>query len=232
MGKRFSSADLKLLAMGAMAIDHAAYVWMYGSEYAASLPKEGICMAMRLVGRMAFPLFAFLLVEGFLHTKDWKRYAARLLAAAVVSELPYNLVVENSLSAPKNQNTLFLLLVGLLTLKGISRAGRLCACLTAIAGFTAAWLFRMDYGPVGLLLVLVFYFFRQNPPMRTRAGILTLFFLYGPDLMWPAACTAFFFMNRYSQERGKRLGCLPYVFYPVHLSILYFTGGILHGAYI
>lgn len=218
--------------MGTMAVDHVAHVLLRGSGYAASMPGEGMYIAMRLIGRMAFPLFAFLLVEGFFHTNDWRRYAGRLLAAAAVSEIPYNLAVENSLFAPGNQNTLFLLLVGLLLLKGISQGTRPLACLAAAAGFASAWLFRIDYGPVGLLLILAFYFFRQNPPMRTQAGLLTLFLLYGPDLMWPAACIALFFINRYSGEHGRRIGRLPYVFYPLHLCVLYFTGGIVHGTYI
>lgn len=241
MPARFSSSDLKWIAMVTMFVDHTAVAVLYWNDFMTNPYGKGIYIAMRLIGRMAFPLFAFLLVEGFLYTRDWKRYAKRLALAAVLSEIPYNLAANHTWSAPGEQNTVVLLLIGLLTLKGISTADsssfgcvypqvdrtiRIAAVL--FAGLAAAGVSRADYGAGGLLLILVFYFFRGQPQRRMMAGGVVLLLLYG-DGYALAAWIAFFFINRYNGEKGRSMGILPYVFYPAHLLILYAAGVLIHG---
>ena len=251
MRTEFTSENLKWIAMGTMAVDHAACL----VEKSGLFPGgSGVLLesAMRLVGRMAFPLFAFMVVEGFLYTRDWRRYGVRLAVLAVLSEIPFNLVAGGSLFYPAEQNTVFTLLFGLLAVKACDWALRgsepgtgnraaergrgagqpmppmVWIVLAAILFSAAAQLLRTDYGAAGVILILVLYFYRGNPPMRLGGGCMILLCMY-MDLYALAAAIAFYFINRYNGERGRRLGYGPYVFYPGHLLVIYGLGVILHG---
>lgn len=270
-----------------MAVDHAGLVLSRLPAYqtadgAIALIAEGIYTAMRLCGRMAFPLFAFLLVEGFLYTKDRRAYAARLGILAAVSEIPYNLLCSGTLFYPQEQNTVLLFFIGLLTMMGCEATGawdgkggshgenqndrekrndwenrrvgksgnrgknensggnrrdgksrnpgenageiRLAAVLRTgaviLAGLLAAHFLRADYGAGGLLFILVLWRFRGDPPRRAVIGCAVLLFLYLFDVWGAASCAVFFFLNRYTGEKGRSLGRLPYLFYPLHLAVL------------
>lgn len=241
----FTSSDLKWIAMGTMAVDHAAVMMLHGGGCGAET-------AMRLVGRMAFPLYAFMLVQGFLYTRDWRKYLKRLAILAVVSEIPFNLVAAGKVFGPQMQNTVVLLCIGLAALAGlraVSPEGRnavfpgdalrrntlpgnfpdgLSAALVALSAMAAAWLLNADYGALGILFILVLYWFRYRPAERTFAGAAVLLLCEGP-FYGPAAWIAFFFINRYNGEKGRDLGRLPYVFYPLHLLIIFAAGVFIYG---
>lgn len=117
MNARFSAEQLKKIALVSMAIDHAAVGLIEQSELASGAAWSLCGTAMRLVGRVAFPLFAFMIAEGAVHTRNRGRYALRLLLLAVVSEIPFNLVAGGgTLAYPADQNTVFTLLLGLLAI--------------------------------------------------------------------------------------------------------------------
>ena len=97
-----------------MVIDHAAVGLIEQSELASGAAWSLCGIAMRLVGRVAFPLFAFMIAEGAAHTRDRRRYALRLLLLAVISEIPFDLVAGGTWLFPADQNTVFTLLLGLL----------------------------------------------------------------------------------------------------------------------
>ena len=98
MSGRLTSEKLKILAMGTMLLDHAAAAIIFGSGLNEMSPLvENIGIAMRLIGRMAFPLYAFLLVQGFMWTCDWSRYVVRVALFALISEIPFNLVLTGDL---------------------------------------------------------------------------------------------------------------------------------------
>lgn len=255
---RYTSEQLKKLAMGTMFIDHAAMVLIYNhglNEMSPLLENTGL--AMRLVGRMAFPLYAFLLVQGFLHTKNWAKYAARAAVFAVVSEIPFNLAAGGSLWYPAAQNTMMTMAVGLVCMKALSLAedfgqrtgssrwigagtgntslltpsGRKWAVkiwsffiVSACMGI--AQILRTDYGASGILLILVFYYFRYRPSERMALGCAVLVLMYFNVFAF-AAWIAFFFINRYNGERGQKLGYMPYLFYPAHLITLYLAGCLI-----
>lgn len=114
---RFSAEQLKKIALVSMVIDHAAVGLIEQSELASGAAWSLCGTAMRLVGRVAFPLFAFMIAEGVVHTRDRGRYALRLLLLAAVSEIPFNLVAGGgTLAYPADQNTVFTLLLGLLAI--------------------------------------------------------------------------------------------------------------------
>ena len=105
---KFSGYDLKFIAVITMLIDHlgASLLWRYIDFIHAY--SDDILMSlytlMRYVGRMAFPIYCFLLVEGFLHTKSVFKYALRLGAFALISEVPFDLALNQSLWAPYSNN--------------------------------------------------------------------------------------------------------------------------------
>ncbi|MBS6195986.1 MAG: conjugal transfer protein TraX [Clostridiales bacterium] len=221
-----SGSTLKILAIIAMAVDHfAASIIYYGILLPAApiSPQTPVWIwyqvyqIMRFIGRIAFPIFCFLLVEGFLHTSDRKRYGLRLFLFALISELPFDLAVFNSPLYPDGQNVFFTLLIGLLVIWGMEKADfskysfplhMICIA----AGSLAAWLLKTDYDYKGIILIAILYFFRSHPVLRTVAGCLSLY--------WEApACLAFIPLNLYNGKRGISLKYFFYLFYPVHLLL-------------
>jgi uncharacterized membrane protein YeaQ/YmgE (transglycosylase-associated protein family) len=133
--KGISGSTLKLIAIFTMLIDHTAATILekilmanglsalYQADaqammqfYADNGVLYGIYTVMRLIGRIAFPIFCFLLVEGFLHTRNATKYAVRLALFAAISEIPFDLALFNKAWDFNHQNVFFTLLIGLLTL--------------------------------------------------------------------------------------------------------------------
>ena len=108
----FSAEQIKNIALVSMVIDHAAVGLIEQSELASGVAWSLCGTAMRLVGRVAFPLFAFMIAEGAAHTRDRRWYALRLLLLAVISEIPFDLVAGGTWLFPADQNTVFTLLLG------------------------------------------------------------------------------------------------------------------------
>ena len=238
--------------MGTMFIDHLAAAVIYRPGLNDMSPLlEMIGLAMRLIGRMAFPLYAFLLVQGFLWTRDWKKYLSRMIGFALLSEIPFNLVLAGELWYLRGQNTIVTLTMGLICLKMLDVIGQkyqLPWSLTAgserssdhnfptlfvgyvltawvlVVSLTAAAVLRSDYGAGGVFLIVLLYIFRYDPALLPVAGFVGLFGIYGFDVDLFFAWIAFFFISRYNGERGRRMGFLPYVFYPTHLLALWFVG--------
>ena len=127
--KGVTGTTLKIIAIVAMFIDHFAAIFVQGYYYSVSATAEPpqnveiIMTVMRAIGRFGFPIFAFLLVEGFTHTRSVKKYALNLGIFALISELPFNLGFMGVLFYPYYQNVFFTLLLGLLCLWCISEFG-------------------------------------------------------------------------------------------------------------
>ena len=157
MGLELTSAGLHCLAMFFMLLDHMWATVVPGNEW------------MTCVGRLAFPIFAFLLVEGFFHTRSRKRYALRLLVFALVTEIPFNLMVGGRVFFPIHQNVLwtFLLSFGLMTwiekLQAASLWRQFIRWIVAfVAGMIIGTLAMVDYYGYGVAMVLAFYLIRKN----------------------------------------------------------------------
>lgn len=245
--RTYSASDLKLIAMGTMVLDHLAFHLMERGGMDLPMAWYILGTAMRLAGRVAFPLYGFFLVQGFFHTGDWEKYMKRMVLLALVSEIPFNLLYSGKPVYPEGQNTLVTLSISLLALKGIravqtwepeegafgGRAGAVwfktaAIVLIAAASMAAAGLFRSDYGPLGVFFILILYFYNGDLRSQGLAGAAVLA-LHG-GIVWGAfGCIAFFFISRYNGTRGRRLGYLPYVFYPAHLLIIYFIGVLIYG---
>ena len=150
-----TSFHLHILAMALMLCDHMWHAVIPGNDW------------MTAIGRIAFPIFAFMTVEGFFHTKNLKKYAERLLFFAVVSEIPFNLVAGGRIFYPLHQNVFwtFLIGIGLIFInekfkEKSLRVRVLVGAGTFAIGFFAGILTLCDYHYAGIFTVLVFYFFR------------------------------------------------------------------------
>ena len=232
--KCLSASSLKLFAMAMMLLDH-----MWGTGVAR--PDWLTCL-----GRLAFPIFAFQVAEGYAHTRDFKKYLLRMFLFALVSEIPYNLMTGGYWFSPFGQNVMFTFCLALLLIRLIDRARAKHwlwgVAATAVGAFVGYWLGMftfVDYYGYGILTVLAFWLFR-DVPWGWLAQLAAIFYinwemigglhyevpLFGQALMLPQqgiAVLALIPIWLYSgkpgiQSKAFRYGC--YAFYPVHILIL------------
>lgn len=246
-----SGGAIKLIAIACMTIDHVGAVVLERmlvargltqaatqADVAAFLARYGTLywadFALRLVGRVAFPLFCFLLVEGFFHTHSVKRYALRLAAFALLSEIPFDLansgpiLGETKWWMPEYQNAFFTLLIGLLTIWAMDTLakrgawptwGRALAQLGAgVLGMGAAVLLCTDYDFTGVLTIALFYLLRRKRVLAGAAGCAALL---TKGIMEATAFAAIIPIALYNGRRGLRLKYFFYAFYPAHLLLLW-----------
>lgn len=181
---------------------------------------------MRAIGRMAFPIFAFLIVEGYHHTRNRRKYGVNLLLFALLSEVPYNLVHTDHLFW-RIQNVFFTLLIGYLAICVYERykddGKRLGFYMLGIAGLTL--LCRSDYGLTGVGLILMLHLLRSNMVLSALLGTAML-------AKWFASL-AFVPIWLYNGERGfirgRFLKYCFYAFYPVHLLVLWWLKVWIYG---
>lgn len=218
---------LKCIAAALMLTDHVG---------AILLPEV---LALRCVGRLAFPIFAFFIAEGYAHTRDFGRYFRRLAIFAVVSEIPFNL--ENgAVFDLTRQNVLWTFCLALLTLRGLEALGRergfgrWAGCgLVLAAGFAAGELLRTDYGGWGVVTVALLYLCRDGKYAKLwlllamaavnglGMGSLTMPVFGGEmpiQLFAVAALPVIWLYNGQAGPKGLRRAF--YVFYPAHLLVL------------
>ena len=203
-----SASALKYLALLAMTADHIAVICR---------PVPGF----RTFGDLAFPLFAFLLVEGFFHTRDRRCYGRRLLLAAVVSEIPYDLAIRGKIWDFSSQNAMITMCICLVMLKCLDLfketsgfTGGMLKVLILIAAIVWVSIFRAEYGLCMVLLVFVFYVFESKNVLKTVLGcIISLMYVTGPIAFYGIWC--------YTGERKDRINkYVYYAFYPLHLLVL------------
>ncbi|MBQ3602213.1 MAG: conjugal transfer protein TraX [Clostridia bacterium] len=202
---------------------------------------------MTYIGRMAFPIFAFQIAEGFVHTSNFKKYALRLLGFAVITEIPFNLFYSSRWFNPYHQNVLFTLLLGLLAISVIDKARKkltvktvalsvlwlLLICVVSVLGF-------VDYGFTGMITVVMFYLLRDFPfawlaQLVAMVLINIVFFegqvvpveIFGKMFEIPTQGYAVFALIPiwlYGGRKGRSSKIMQYgfyAFYPVHMLILY-----------
>ena len=238
--KCINALELKLLAMALMLCDH---MW------ATVLPDIGWISNL---GRLAFPIFAFQIVEGFYQTHDRKKYIRRMLVFALISEIPFDLMTSGVWFYPFHQNVMVTFLIGLLMLSWMERVrgtlwkyllvSAICAALSIVLGSIV----MADYFQFGLLTVLLFYWTRdwkygwviQLAGMIWIHGIymgsleLTMH-LFGQTFVIPQqglAVLSLIPIWMYNGKQGyhsKPVQYACYAFYPVHMLILYFLRQIL-----
>ena len=230
-----TSFFLHIFAMAAMLCDHLWATVVPGNDW------------LTCVGRLAFPIFAFMLVEGYSHTKNIKKYALRLFLFALLSEIPFNLMAGGSIFYPLHQNVLwtFLISLGLVHWNGKMQGKKLwlrilVGCATVVIGYVVGLLTMVDYLHAGVLTVLVFYFFRQKKWWCYVGQALCLWFIHwemlgGFGWSLPLGDGAIFLPRQalallalipiwlYRGKQGHHSRTFQYIcyaFYPLHLLIL------------
>ena len=218
-----SSFALKFIALTCMCIDHMGL---------ALFPSVS---AFRCVGRLAFPLYCFLLSQGYAHTRDIRAYARRLLLLAFVSEIPFDLLIFGRVASGVEQNVVFSLLLGLLALYAAdSLRGRRLACILALTALcAAAMILRVSYGWLGVALCLGFHFarehrFKQALCSALLCGLYALSLLFsGVERSWALlslyATGASLLILLYNGKRGLHAPALTFLFYaayPLHIAAL------------
>lgn len=224
---RFTSFDLKLVAIACMTFDHAAFIFL------SALPFWAVCVMMS-VGGATFPLMAFQLVEGYHHTSSVKRYCLRLGAFALVAQIPYALFLSNNL------NILFTLLIGLIVLYLDDRINNRAAALACLAAGCALSI-PCDWAVIGVALIYMFKKFPEQgstqrvtargaclfsclctvipavSDMATTASLSELpFALFGIV----GSLIAYEMIARYDGRRGRSLKYFFYGYYPGHIAVL------------
>ena len=218
-----SQEALKVLACVCMLIDHIGATLV-------SWPW------LRVVGRISFPIYCYLLVEGFHHTANPYRYMDRLLVAAVLSELPFDFALYGCV-ARYHQNVMLTLLLGLLSLEMMEQLPTpMCKLLATIPVMYAAdWIFCTDYGAWGILLIVLLGIVRDLPrgrQLQYLAIVLICGFmpsniirLWGVrvsiELFGGLAIVPLALYHGKKATSGKAVQWAFYLFYPVHLAILW-----------
>lgn len=208
---------LKSVALATMIIDHYGAIFQSGENI------------YRIIGRIAFPVYCFLLVEGFFHTSDVKKYGKRLLLFAIVSEIPFDLAFYGKVGFV-HQNIFFTLFIGLAAIYFIdNKEGKYNfnkSLVIAVAGILAM-VFSVDYNIMGVIYILSFYFTRSFPrkkQMLYMAGIMLFTNLMSSPLQ-QFSLLALPFIYFYNGEQGlknKFLQIMFYAAYPLHLLLFYF----------
>lgn len=238
-----SGSTLKLAAIITMFIDHtgAAVLYrilisqgLYAAAYSGSpeyylqfqmahLPLILTYYVMRYIGRIAFPIFCFLLVEGFVRTHSVGRYLLRMALFAVLTEIPFDLAFAGRPFYFGYQNVMFTLLIGLLTMLGFSRVEKLripfvpavlLDGVILLAGMTAAYFMKTDYDWRGVACIMALYVFRRKKVLQIIAGCVSFAWEWTAPL-------AFILVGFYNGKRGLSLKYVFYLFYPLHLLLLY-----------
>lgn len=236
-----SAAVLKWIAIITMLIDHIGAAVLYGlakerGGWWTGVFSKAFYFALRGIGRLAFPIFCFLLIEGLFHTRSRWKYLLRLGLFALISEIPFDLAFNDGrFDLASGQNVFFTLLLGLAACAAwewLSKGNDpnchplrgLAAVLCAVAAFFAAKLLNTDYGELGVTLIFVMYLLREKPFARDLLGIgvLCLMFLLS-NSHWIEVFGALSFplFHLYNGQRGRQNKYFFYFFYPVHLMLLY-----------
>jgi hypothetical protein len=238
---RLTGTQLKYIALFTMTLDHIGVVFFTPGYFDYWL--------LRAIGRIAFPIFSFLLVEGFLHTSNYKKYFLRLFLFALLSEVPFDLALYRIDSWADyrilfhHQNIFFTLTLGFLSMYLIERFYVSCPLLS-VSGIAAALFlaqtFHFDYGGFGILVILLFYgyrrFYRWLPalfgyafallPLFTSSDSTRFFVVFSlfPLLFYSGQKGEFSLANR--QLPGGKY--FFYLYYPVHLLCLAFLRFLIH----
>ena len=256
-----SAFVLKIIAVITMTCDHLSYLIF------------GQLSFLNFIGRIAFPIFAYQISEGYIHTRNLKKYFLRLFVFALISQIPFMLFT-SIFTTHFSLNIFFTLLFGLFTIILYDKIdkktyktshmhifcnvlGVIAACLIALL----AEILHTDYGAFGVSIIFLFYFFRNHKVLMNLSFILSVLIYYGNSIYFNlfiaftrpelratmnngtvvsafqlagiyiglAICTIIpiIFINLYNHKKGKDTKYFLYLFYPLHLLIIYLLSIVL-----
>ncbi len=217
-----SSFTLKIIALISMLFDHSGYLIFNGFSF------------FNFIGRLAFPIFAFQITEGYVHTRNLKKYFLRLFLFALISQIPFLLFKMNLVENIFAFNIFFTLSLGLATI-WIYDKNKILGVISFFLFSTIAEVLNFDYGAFGITIIFIFYAFKNHKLLMNVSFILAVilkylsyFILYFNTIyfyIYLLLCiftiSSIVFIDLYNGKEGKKIKYLLYIFYPLHLLILY-----------
>lgn len=206
---------LKLIAVTTMLVDH------YGAIFKSNE------IIYRVIGRLAFPIYAFLIVEGFIHTRDIKKYGIRLLLFAIISEIPFDYAFYGGINWT-HQNIFFTLFTGILTLYFLDKKKKELnsnTILIVVGMGLLSSLLMFDYGIIGIVYISAFYLMREFDSKKKFIVIAITMFI--TNLLMASFLQQFsifslgliYFYNGKLGFKNKLIQLLFYLSYPLHLIV-------------
>lgn len=234
--KGLSGSTLKMIAIISMLIDHMACVFIENNltkeqflNATSITPAQWLTIdgVLREIGRLAFPLFCFCIVQGAIYTSNKKRYLLRMVLFSMISEIPFDLAFFGTPFYWGYQNVFFTMAIGVCAIWGIEyfKESKWLPWLVVFASAIAAQLLKSDYGASGIVLITLFYVFRFEEKWKVLLGSFYEIFVMG--IMEAAAVLAFIPMHFYNGKRGFGMKYFFYIFYPAHLLVLYLLNTVL-----
>jgi hypothetical protein len=249
LGRKFrgiSGSTVKIIAIITMLIDHTAATILeaiimkqYNQQMADNIVDAAgyypvfdstlykVYDIMRGIGRIGFPCFCFLLIEGFMYTRNRTKYAIRLALFAIISEVPFDLAFNQQVLEFTYQNVFFTLFIGLLTITVLDAIihktewNKVLKIVLGIvvfaAGIALAIILKTDYDAIGVITITVMYFLRKNKNACMYGGCMALTI---PMIQEAYAFLGMIPIAFYNGTRGLKMKYFFYIFYPAHLLIL------------
>jgi len=229
-----NSFILKIIACFSMLIDHLGYIVVGSTSF------------FNCIGRLAFPIFAFQLTEGFSHTKNLKKYFIRLLVFAFIAQIPF-MLFSSIFNEEITINIIFVLVLGLLFMTIYDKYNKILGVLFGVLFAVLAQLLHFDYGWYGLTIIMIFHILKKHKLLMSISfvlatfakyivpiidlGIFTILNVFSAINLYSMlcffTCMALIFILFYNGKKGQDSKYFLYVFYPVHLIILYLLNFII-----
>lgn len=262
--RKLNGNTLKIIAVIIMVIDHVGAGLLYyaikSKVYHSNISYNHMVIIYRVlrdIGRTAFPIFCFLIVEGFIHTHSRLRYALSLLLFGFISELPFDTMyfAKNSFSLDivkalevnkdsvlGHSNVFFTLFLGLMAIWGFEALHKLLDIkaipeairyiLSLVPGMICgliAYVIKSDYSYRGVAIIMFFYLFRSMPLLGMLFSYIVLCTVSESEIL---SLPGFLLIAMYNNKQGRKLGrfkYLFYAFYPVHIFLIYLIRCLLYG---
>ena len=229
--KILSGSTLKLIACLSMLVDHLAKFYLYRFPWTKVVwftllgRTISFYQLMLMFGRFAFPLFVFLLVVGFEHTRNRKRYGLSLFVLALLSEIPFNLMNGSTLLFPK-QNVIFTLLLGYLAMCSLEyfKNKPLISLALVLIMFLISRYMRFDYQSTGFVFILLMYGLRKERIIRCIAAPVIM---QMKAMVFLSLSLTFLYNGKRGFIKTPFLKYCFYAFYPVHMLLIYFLARVL-----
>lgn len=239
MQKRgISQETLKLIACLTMLIDHIGATLVLRGINAGWYGDIGISFyyVWRIIGRIAFPIYCFLLVEGAYHTRDPKKYALRLFVGMLLSEIPFDLAFSFWGFVPfdwTSNSVMVTLLLGFLMIECMKRAKGFWKLVLILPFYILAEELHTDYAGQGILLIAVFALTRgiKYEKLLQLIGCAVVLCSGMKNMqilgIWISiesfalfALIPIFCYNGKKLTHSKAVQWAFYLFYPVHILVL------------
>lgn len=227
-----TSFHLKIIALITMFIDHIGYVIFPNHFW------------LRYIGRIAFPIYAFLISEGLKKTSNIKKYLKNLLILALISELFYDLCFNKNINFFYKTNTVYTLFISSLSIYLYNKnSDNIIKYLSLLLGLSISYILKTDYDILGVLLIFIFYFL-HNKYEYLIYGIIwvnikylsnisyILQYIFNKNIylsniyiinslgLYLFTIVPFLIIMFYNNKKGNSLKYIFYILYPLHLFIL------------